>query len=82
MVMNKHACVHTISNGLSQDSEGNTGKEPSLLSTDVALTWKLSQARRATDLSGTGLNMDYPRIFRGSVWLCAHVTFAALSIFL
>lgn len=56
MFMNKHACVHTVSDGPSQDSEGKTGTEPSLLSSEVALTWKLSQARGATDLSGTGLN--------------------------
>lgn len=40
------------------DSEGSAGKEPSLLSAEVALTWKLSQARQTTDLSGTGLQMD------------------------
>lgn len=71
--MSKRACAHTILNRLSQDSEQNNGKDPSLLSTEVALTWKLSQAIRETDLHSTGLNMDYSWIFRVLICCVCHL---------
>lgn len=54
---------HPIPNGASWDSEQNTGRGPGPLSTAVALTWKLSQARTSTStLLSSGGDLSHSQV--------------------